>query len=232
MKNGVDSAAVTAHFDSIAGDYDGWKEKSAYYYRSVQEGLRHFVPAGRRVLELGCGTGAILDSLQPSYGLGVDISTEMVSRARQRRPHLNFMVADAETLALAETFDFVVMVDLVEHLGGLEAFFANLGRVLAPGTVVVSSSINPLWAPVLHAAERLGLKMPEGDHRWPSAEELTRLMTDNGFGIIEVHRRTPMPKRIPWVSDFVNARFPSRGPLSKLGAVQMIVACAGRRSGT
>ena len=50
----------------IAGEYDRWKEKSAYYYRLLAEIYRDRVPEGASVLEIGCGTGTLLAALSPS----------------------------------------------------------------------------------------------------------------------------------------------------------------------
>lgn len=222
MSTRIDTQHVIHHFNSIAADYERWKEKSSYYYNAVIQSLRHMIPPGKRILELGCGTGAILDSLTPSYGLGIDISPEMIAYARQKRPHLQFEVADIEQLQMPQPFDYVVLVDLVEHLCNLEGSFRNLWNILPPKTIIISSSVNPLWAPILHIAERFGLKMPEGGHRWPSLRELTALIDTLGFNILHKDRRIILPKRVPFLSDFLNQIYPHRGPLAHLCLIQII----------
>jgi SAM-dependent methyltransferase len=218
----IEREAVESHFNSLAAEYETWKQKASYYYGYVMAGLQAIIPPGKRVLELGCGTGAILDSLKPSYGLGIDLSPEMVAVARQKRPHLRFEVGDVEHLSLSDSFDYVVMVDLVEHLSSLSGSFKNLGHILKPGTIIVSSSANPLWAPVLHAAELLKLKMPEGDHRWPSLRELTGLVQSSGFEVLATDHRMILPKHIPWLSDALNASYPRCGLLAKLALIQIL----------
>jgi 2-polyprenyl-3-methyl-5-hydroxy-6-metoxy-1,4-benzoquinol methylase len=218
----IEREAVQSHFNSLAAEYETWKQKASYYYGYVMAGLQDIIPPGQRVLELGCGTGAILDSLKPSYGVGIDLSPEMVAVARQKRPHLHFETGDIEHLALKETFDYVVMVDIVEHLSNLRGSFKNLGKILKPGTVLVSSSVNPLWAPILHLAEYFKLKMPEGDHRWPSLKELQGLSETSGFEILSVDHRMILPKQVPWVSDRLNAAYPRQGPLARLALIQIL----------
>jgi SAM-dependent methyltransferase len=223
MSPTIEREAVESHFNSLANDYDAWKEKASYYYGYVMAGLQAIIPPNRRVLEVGCGTGAILDSLKPSYGLGIDLSPEMITVARQKRPHLHFDVGDIEHLSLKEPFDFIVMVDLVEHLSNLGGTFQNLARILPPGATLVSSSANPLWAPILHAAEHFKMKMPEGDHRWPSSDELQTLAESSGLKTVKIDRRMVFPKQIPLFSDFVNDHYPRRGLLSKLNLIQILV---------
>ena len=223
MTVAFETQAVENHFNSLAAEYESWKQKASYYYGYVMAGLQAFIPPGRRVLELGCGTGVILESLKPSYGVGIDLSPGMVAVARQKRPNLRFEVGDIEHLALKESFDYVVMVDLVEHLSNLQGSFENLARILSPDTVLVSSSANPLWAPILHVAERLKMKMPEGDHRWPSCDELVTLAANVGLEILSIDRRMVLPKRIAFFSDFLNSHFPRAGPLARLNLIQILV---------
>jgi ubiquinone/menaquinone biosynthesis C-methylase UbiE len=214
---------VAEHFDHLAVDYDHWKEKADYYYRYVMEGLRDYIPEGRRVLEIGCGTGAILESLKPAKGLGIDLSANMIAVARTKRPHLRFEVGDVESLELHDPVDHIVMVDLVEHLANLPNAFHHLANILPPQATLVSSSANPLWAPILDFAEKLGMKMPEGDHRWPSCKELQTLASNAGLETVSVDRRMIFPKRIPFLSDLLNAHFPRQGSLSSLNLIQILV---------
>jgi 2-polyprenyl-3-methyl-5-hydroxy-6-metoxy-1,4-benzoquinol methylase len=219
----IDRKSVENHFNAIAEKYEEWKREASYYYKYVMAGLQEIVPPGRRVLELGCGTGAILESLQPSYGVGIDLSFEMIAVARQKRPQYRFEVGDIEFLNLTEPFDYIVMVDIVEHLADLPSVFRRLSSILPHGTMLVSSSANPLWAPVLHLAEKLGMKMPEGDHRWPAAEELERLATAAGLETTTVDRRMILPKRIPGFSDWLNRVYPRKGLLARLNLIQILV---------
>src|SRR6185369_7862668 len=93
-------ACHVAMLDGFADERDRWREKNAYYYRSIEELVRFVVPAGARVLEVGCGTGDLLAALQPSVGVGIDASPRMIERARHKhsRAELTFVVDDGETL--------------------------------------------------------------------------------------------------------------------------------------
>ncbi len=57
-----------------------------------------------RVLELGCGTGQLLNALKPSYGLGVDLSQNMLNIAQKEYPHLNFFQGDLEDKNFISSF--------------------------------------------------------------------------------------------------------------------------------
>jgi ubiquinone/menaquinone biosynthesis C-methylase UbiE len=195
---------VRDHFDAIAGDYDRWKERSSYYYELLADAFREFVPLGATVLEIGCGTGTLLASLRPRRGVGVDISPKMVEIAAAKFPGLSFLISDAEALDLGKTFEYIIVPDVIEHLSDVGAMFRSVFRHCVPGTRVIVSSVNPLWAPVLHLAERLGLKMPEGEHRWLSARELMALAGGAGLAACEEHGRILLPKRIPLLAPLLN----------------------------
>jgi ubiquinone/menaquinone biosynthesis C-methylase UbiE len=206
---------VRNHFDGIAGNYDQWKEKSGYYYRLLAGIYRERVPEGASVLEIGGGTGTLLAVLSPAHGVGVDVSPRMVEIAAAKFPNLAFRVADAEKFDPGETFDFVIVPDVVEHLSDVGAMFLSARKGCHPATRVIVTSVNPLWAPILHLAERLGLKMPEGEHRWLSATELRRLAAEAGLDLVEFSGTILCPKKIPLLADALNRvsdRFPFLRP--------------------
>ncbi|HZD54762.1 MAG TPA: class I SAM-dependent methyltransferase [Candidatus Aquicultoraceae bacterium] len=200
--------SVRRHFEEFAGEYDRWKARSSYYYSLLADIYREIVPRGASVLEIGCGTGTILASLSPRRGVGVDVSEQMVRIAAARHPGLAFRVADAEELDLGETFEHIIVPDVIEHLSDVGAMLLAARRHCLPGTRVVVTSVNPLWAPALHLAERLGLKMPEGEHRWLSATHLQAIARAAGFRILACHGRILCPKRVPLLA----------GPLNRLAA--------------
>lgn len=207
---------VRDHFETIAGDYDRWKEKASYYYELLAQIYGEIVPPGSSVLEVGCGTGTVLARLRPARGVGIDLSARMVEIAASKYPDLSFRVADAESLDLGETFDFVIVPDVIEHLSDAAAMFRSVRRCLRPDSRLVVTSVNPLWAPVLHAAERLGLKMPEGEHRWLSSRELKAQAGEAGLTLREERGRILLPKRIPLLAPLLNrlaARFRGVRPL-------------------
>lgn len=195
---------VRRHFDAIAADYDGWKRRADYYYGQLAALHRELIPPGASVLEIGCGTGTLLASLAPARGVGVDLSPRMVEIAAARHPRLEFIAGDAAELPPGETFDFVIVPDVIEHLADPGAVFRAVRRRCGPATQVIVASVNPRWAGVLHLAERLGLKMPEGEHRWLTVAEISDLAGAAGLATRRVFGRTLLPKRVPGLSGPIN----------------------------
>lgn len=206
------------HFNEIAKDYDYWKNKNWYYYHNLKALYKSLVPAGKRVWDIGCGTGDILAYLEPSYGYGTDISSKMIEIAQKKyaRPNLRFETKDIADIQTIENFDYIIIADILEHVPDLNSFIGNVARLAKPETKVIISIITPLWEGVFMIAEKLKLKMPEGPHWRLSNEENEAIFAKNGFKVIEKSYRTLIPKKLPG-SDWINARFYKNKFLAKFG---------------
>ncbi|HIH15831.1 MAG TPA: methyltransferase domain-containing protein [Candidatus Diapherotrites archaeon] len=148
----------------------------------------------------------------------------MLEIARKRFPELEFRQIPAEELQGKEKFDYLVMADVVEHLSNLEQALAKTAGCCRKGSVLIITSINPVWEPILDLAERLGLKMPEGPHDWPGQERLRQLLERQGFQARSTGYRLLIPKHVPFLSDYANKHFARVPFLRGLGVIQFLVA--------
>ncbi|MDT7541205.1 MAG: hypothetical protein QOE33_1109 [Acidobacteriota bacterium] len=216
-------AEIAAHYDRLAARRDEWRARNNYYHETVAALCRAVIPAGKSVLELGSGTGHLLASVRPREGVGVDLSLRMSELARRKHPQLNFIQADAEQLPLARTFDYVIMSDLVGHLTDVWQTLRNLHHVCNPETRVVVTTYNFLWQPLLAAAERLGLKMPQPAQNWLGVGDLENLFRLADFRIEQSFTRLLVPARVPVVGEWLN-RLPQHNRLlSHFGLLNFFV---------
>src|SRR5579872_7022986 len=110
--------AVRDAADREAAEIDRWQALNAYFHDEDARYLQFLIPAGLRILELGCAAGDLLAKLAPSVGIGMDISPGMIALARQRHPELAFHLGNAEDpAAIADlgpsTFDIVLLSDTI-----------------------------------------------------------------------------------------------------------------------
>ncbi len=101
-----------------------------------------------RILEIGCGGGALLSFLEDrGHGaVGVDILEEAVRLAALAAPSSTVIRCDAGDLPFADaSFDRLVAHHLVEHLGDLAGALAEWRRVLRPGAVMALCTPNRLY---------------------------------------------------------------------------------------
>lgn len=99
-------------------------------------------PDAASVLEVGCGTGAVLEQIAGRFEVvGLDISDEMLSRAKAKLPGVEFHRADMTDFDLGRTFDAVICmfssIGYVTDLGGLHAAYDRMAAHLGPGGVLV-----------------------------------------------------------------------------------------------
>ena len=97
----------------------------------------------RRILDLGCGTGATTLALAERFGVhdrctGIDISEPMIQTARTRKgargPPVDFIIGDAQTFPFrSSTFDVLVSRFGVMFFDDPLAAFGNLRRATRPG---------------------------------------------------------------------------------------------------
>src|SRR5262245_16072608 len=127
-----------AFFDHYADQVDRWHHRNAGYHKAIASLARFYIPADARVLEIGSGNGDLLAAVKPSYGLGIDISGQMVRLAAMKYPHLHFRRMAAEHLDLpGEPFDFIVLSDLVGYLYDIHLVFTQLLTVCHARTRLV-----------------------------------------------------------------------------------------------
>jgi ubiquinone/menaquinone biosynthesis C-methylase UbiE len=103
-----------------------------------------------KVLDVGCGTGALLDQLQScSEELwGVDLSSEALKYC-SLRGHKNLILADANNTPFPSAyFDVITAIGVIEHLDDDDAFLNEMRRLLKPnGTLIMLTSSFPyLWS--------------------------------------------------------------------------------------
>ncbi len=196
--------AIRDHFDAYAGQRIYWEQKARAYYEDQTRYVRFLVPEGLHVLEIGSGLGTLLAALKPVRGVGIDLSSEMVKEASRRHPMLEFRVGDAETLELNETFDVIILADLVGHLIDVEAAFGRLRQACKPHTRIIVSYYNYLWEPVLRLCEKVGMKMPQPEQSWLSVADISNLLYLTDFDVVKVERRLLLPNRLPILSTLCN----------------------------
>jgi ubiquinone/menaquinone biosynthesis C-methylase UbiE len=215
---------IQEHFDKIAPERDQWLERNRYYYDDIESLYRFVIPQGSRVLEIGCGTGQLLHALQPSYGLGIDLSPALITQARTQYPDLHFEVMDVASLEVDEPFDYVVLAGTVGYLADVQQAFKQLHRVCAPQTRIIITHYSYLWQPLLNWAERIGQRMPQPAQNWLSQEDLKNLLALTGFEVIRQGARFIAPKKVPFIATAINRYLGRIAPFDHLGLTSYVIA--------
>ena len=116
--------------------------------------LKDWAPAPRRILEVGCGEGAMTERLAAAYAnatiLAIDIAPSVGRLFRGEAAHVTFAREPLEAVADREpgSFELVVLCDVLHHvrLSDRRALLAAIGKAMAPGAVFVFKE----WLPTKH----------------------------------------------------------------------------------
>lgn len=141
--------------------------------------------AGKKVLEIGCGTGTLTEELAKTGAtvVATDIFPEFLRAVENRigaNPNISYQIADAETLeGFADaSFDAVVGLSILHHLD-INKTLANIYRVLKPGGRMAFAEPNMLNPQIALQKNIPFLKKLLGDSpdetaffRWPFAHKL------------------------------------------------------------
>jgi 2-polyprenyl-3-methyl-5-hydroxy-6-metoxy-1,4-benzoquinol methylase len=98
------------------------------------------------VLDVGCGDGTFTSQLSKvdkvKNVIGIDLSHTAISEAKRRYPEIKFEVTSATRLPFSdESFDFITMVELAEHIIDTEQMFKEVNRVLKPeGAILITTT--------------------------------------------------------------------------------------------
>ena len=157
------------------------------------------------MLELGCGEGDLLASLQPATGIGVDFSEAMIEIARRKHPSLQFVQADAHDLPDFDVVvDVIVLSDLLHDAWDVQALLDGLQRFCHHGTRIIINFYSRLWELPLAAVAKLGLARPVLKQNWLTAADVTNLLHLSDFRSIRQWQEVLCPLPIPLVEPLAN----------------------------
>jgi len=224
------AAQVEAFYEQDYDRIQKARRSRRYFYNYLTRVLRARVPPGQRVLDVGCASGDLLAALEPSGGVGIDLSGRAVEEARRRHGSaaLTFIQGDgSDPAVLAEAggpFDVVLLVNVVTELRDVQATFEALRAVCHRRTRLYVYSYSRVWQPVLRLAEKLGLKPTPPPDSWLPPEEVASMLSLADMEVVRRDTHLALPVHIPLLADLVN-RYVGRLPgLSWLSLMWGLIA--------
>lgn len=216
--------ARRAHWEAVARRLDGWRGWGGPYHERLNQVYRFTIPPGLKVLELGCGSGELLAALRPSLGVGLDISQEMLRRARVTFPGLYFIQGDAHSLPIRQQFDVIVLSDLINDLWDAQRVLEGLRDLLHARSRVVLNHYSRLWELPLALAQRLRLAKPNLQQNWFTPQDVANLLQLTGFEVIRGWQEVLLPVKIPWLWTLANRILVRIWPLRHLALTNFTIA--------
>jgi ubiquinone/menaquinone biosynthesis C-methylase UbiE len=195
---------LPADYDAIAQRYD--QRYRTNRFEGVQQTLADFIGADsttRDILEIGCGTGHWLASLETSgIVAGVDPSGAMLKTARGNAPDALLVRGRAEDLAFSTaSLDRVFCINALHHFQDARQFVREARRVLRPGGGLLTigldthTGLDHWWIydyfPDSLVADR---------KRYAPTSAIRALLTDAGFVRVSTSLAQHIPAERPFAS--------------------------------
>jgi SAM-dependent methyltransferase len=147
-----------ALYAAVAHEYDDVfpRHVAEHYLNKRTRLIKEVLPLGGLVLDVGCGTGQLGAAIASEgfYVFGVDLSSSMVAKARERGLAGTFAAVTTALPFVDGSFDLALTVATLHHLETPErvaATVSEMGRVVKPGGFIVlwdHNPANPYW-PIL-----------------------------------------------------------------------------------
>jgi SAM-dependent methyltransferase len=211
-----------AHWDRVARKRDTWHGWAGSYHGRLAEVYSFLIGPGQRVIEVGCGSGSLLAATRPARGLGVDFSHEMLCRARQAHPGLEFIEADAHDLsAISGHFDAIILSDLLNDVWDVQRVLEQVRPLCDPSTRLILNLYSGLWQAPLALAQWLDLASPTLPQNWLTPEDTRGMLDLAGFEVIRSWQEVLWPLPLGGFANRFLVRF---WPFKELALSNFIVA--------
>lgn len=141
----------------------------------VEQWMERMARRDLALIDIGCGAGWLCERLTP-FGrvTGTDLADDVLARARQRLPQVEFIAGDFMELEFPENhFDVAVSLEVLSHVPDQGAFIQRIARLLRPGGVLMLATQN---RPILERSSEIGMPEPGQVRRWVDAKGLRRLL--------------------------------------------------------
>jgi 2-polyprenyl-6-hydroxyphenyl methylase / 3-demethylubiquinone-9 3-methyltransferase len=214
VQAGTGDPAEIARFNALAEEW--WKPNGAFKVvhafnharvahiserLAVLSGRDPHAPsplAGLKIIDVGCGAGLVAEPLSRlgANVLGIDAAERNVAVAQQHAQIAGSSAKYRHALPedcgdLANSFDVVMSLEVVEHVADLRAFLDGLRRLVAPGGILLIGTINRTMRSYVKAivgAEYVMRWLPVGTHDWRKFVkpiELEEELRRHGFSVTE-----------------------------------------------
>ncbi|MFW5793547.1 MAG: class I SAM-dependent methyltransferase [Bacteroidota bacterium] len=170
-------------FDIFTDEYENWFKENKTIFQSELLALKHLMPAGKKGVEIGIGSGLFAEKLNIKFG--IDPSGKMLNYATQR--NLTVKEGIAENLPYPDnSFDFAVFITSI-------CFIDNPDKALKEAHRIIKNKGDLIIA-FIDKESSLGQSLEQAKDsskfykqaKFYSVSEITSMMVNNHFQITDI----------------------------------------------
>jgi trans-aconitate methyltransferase len=194
---------VTLELEGIMKWNSKFYDNNHNFVAEYGKGLLEFVPEDKtqRILDLGCGTGVLTSELAQlgDCVLGIDGSSEMIEKAKQAYPSLDFKVMNALEMPYLQQWDLVFSNAVFHWILDHDLLIQKIKDSLKPSGKLICEfgaygNIQTIENGIKNALEKKGLSL-SSKFNFPTVEAFGSLLEKHGFSIEKIYdydRPTPL----------------------------------------
>lgn len=157
---------------------------------------------GERILDIGCGTGDLTHEIEKrgAVPMGIDLASSMIEKARQKYPHIQFRVENAETFRTTEPYDAVFSNAALHWMKQTSAVVELIWLALRPGGRFVAEfggkdNVAAIIQGIVHVLDEFGVVGADRNPWYfPSIGEYSAVLEKQGFRVTYMeHFDRPTP---------------------------------------
>ena len=185
--NALFESSMNAYFKVVEDTYE---ERFKISYEPIANELREIFPSGCKLLEVGCGSGALLSVLRDVGGFevkGVEISPAAIEYHEKRK--LDVTLGSVENLSGQDKYDAIVIWSVADHFADPSEAFAACFRLLRNGGQIFIANVNTDGFDISTAGADSQIYAPPSRVNFYNVKSLTKQLKQTGFKII--NHKTP-----------------------------------------
>ena len=203
---------ITGHLERVTAFYDNAPPSDPRWgARSYRRILAHYynllIPEGASILEVGCGSGELLELTHAGPKAGLDLSTRRIEAAQQRLPGAELQALAGEAIGPGQVYDVIIISETLNLAADVQRLLTQLQAVAGPDTRLIVNFQNALWRPFLSLARGLGLKSREPTNSWLASSDVLNLLSLAGWQMVRKEGRILLPLRLGGLEAVVNRWF-------------------------
>lgn len=175
-----------AIYNAIGKTYDLTRKADPIITQTILDLLKP--QATGKYLDLACGSGNYTVALhEQNLDIdGIDISEEMLSKAKSKSELITWYHGNAESLPFKDkSYNGIICTLATHHISNIKAVFSEVYRILTPNSKFVILTATPEQMRNYWLCEYFPIMIEDGQSKMKSFEELELILNDSGFSNIE-----------------------------------------------